>query len=188
MKSIVDIRKKTDISQRRLASLAKISYKTLQLIESGNHDTKVSTLKKIAEALGYQAQSIDGKIAEVFKFPPCSARNISENIAIDGALSWKLWLFNFVDAFRENKSLQYISSPIIEELPDRIKALITATVETLCEETNTKMPWWCQGIPPLKQPWFVAEVESLKAAAIVESPVHFRKRNIFVLSNFLDRR
>jgi hypothetical protein len=30
-------------------------------------------------------------------------------------------------------------------------------------------------------------VESLKATALVESPAPFRKRNIFVLGNFLSR-
>jgi hypothetical protein len=33
----------------------------------------------------------------------------------------------------------------------------------------------------------VAGRESLKAMALVESPVWFRRRNIFVLGNFLDR-
>jgi hypothetical protein len=30
-------------------------------------------------------------------------------------------------------------------------------------------------------------VENLKASALVESPVHYRKRKIFVLANFLER-
>ena len=45
----------------------------------------------------------------------------------------------------------------------------------------------CAGVGALATPWFVAGVENLKALALVESPTHFRKRNIFVLGNFLSR-
>lgn len=39
----------------------------------------------------------------------------------------------------------------------------------------------------LPEPWFVAGVENLKATALVESPLPFRRNNIFVLGNFLSR-
>jgi hypothetical protein len=39
----------------------------------------------------------------------------------------------------------------------------------------------------LPDPWFVAGIENLKASALVESPVQFRRNNIFVLGNFLSR-
>jgi hypothetical protein len=39
----------------------------------------------------------------------------------------------------------------------------------------------------LPAPWFVAGVENLKASALVESPVQFRRNNVFVLGNFLAR-
>jgi hypothetical protein len=42
-------------------------------------------------------------------------------------------------------------------------------------------------VEALDSPWFVAGIENLKASALVESPVRFRKRNIFVLANFLER-
>jgi hypothetical protein len=39
----------------------------------------------------------------------------------------------------------------------------------------------------LPRPWFVAGVENLKATALVESPLPFRRNNVFVLGNFLSR-
>jgi hypothetical protein len=42
-------------------------------------------------------------------------------------------------------------------------------------------------VPGLEEPWFVTGIENLKAMAIVESPVFFRRRLIFVLENFLSR-
>ena len=40
---------------------------------------------------------------------------------------------------------------------------------------------------PAKPPWFVSGMENLKAIALAESPLRFRIRKIFVLSNFLSR-
>jgi hypothetical protein len=48
-------------------------------------------------------------------------------------------------------------------------------------------PAWVWAVPSLKEPWFLSGMESLKAIAIVESPVFFRRRKIFVLENFLYR-
>lgn len=42
-------------------------------------------------------------------------------------------------------------------------------------------------VPGLKDPWFVTGIENLKAIAIVESPVFFRRRKIFTLQNFPGR-
>jgi len=48
-------------------------------------------------------------------------------------------------------------------------------------------PDWAQKDHCLPEPWFVAEMESLKASALVESPAYYKKNNIFVLENFLKR-
>jgi hypothetical protein len=48
-------------------------------------------------------------------------------------------------------------------------------------------PQWTWDIPSCKEPWFVSGVENLKAIALAESPVFFRRRKIFVLENFLQR-
>jgi hypothetical protein len=42
-------------------------------------------------------------------------------------------------------------------------------------------------VPAPHDPWFVSGMESLKAIALVESPLPFRLRKIFVLENFLSR-
>jgi len=64
---------------------------------------------------------------------------------------------------------------------------MASIVEYLCKELSIPAPAWALDYPSLPNPWFVAGVENLKAIALVESPVVFRKRKIFVLSNFLTR-
>lgn len=99
---------------------------------------------------------------------------------------WKIHLFDFVDDFRRNKNPAAIEEPF--SLSDeKIDALLAATAESLCRELNIKTPAWLREVPACRQPYFVSGVENLKATAIVESPLPFRIRKIFVLENFLER-
>ena len=112
---------------------------------------------------------------------------VSFRIIEDGDTSWPLHLFDFVDAFRARRNAGLVTSAPFAGLHCTIACLLASTVETLCGELGVRIPGWCVGLVPLQTPWFVAGVENLKVTALAESPVHFRKRNIFVLGNFLDR-
>lgn len=112
----------------------------------------------------------------------------SERMLSGGEDAWKVWLMNAVDAFRREKDLAFVETPPACGLSRRLEALTASTVEALCDELGLAPPAWCGAVLPLSSPWFVSGLENLKASAIAESPVHFRKRNVFVLMNFLSRR
>ena len=188
MKNIREMRDSKGISQRAMAALADVSFRTVQLMESGFHDPRVSTLARVATALGYPPEIVEHRIASIFDEPSDSIVMVSERIVCEGEEAWRLWLFEFVDAMRTHRDVRYIATPPARGLSARISALIAATVETLCDELNIPVPSWCGATLPLKEPWFVAGIENLKATSLIESPLHFRKRNIFVLENFLERR
>ena len=99
---------------------------------------------------------------------------------------WRVWLMDFVDDFRYYKNPQMIAAPF-ELSDDKTDALIASTVEYLCDELEIEPPSWLKEILPCKEPYFVSGIENLKATAIVESPLRFRIRKIFVLENFLSR-
>jgi transcriptional regulator with XRE-family HTH domain len=185
VKNLVLIRSRRGQSQRVLARKAGISYKALQLIESGA-DTKLSTLKKISKALGYEEACVDEQFQIFFDQPPNSLYDAALKIRHDGESSWKIHLFNFVDALRRLRGNQLIAlAP--PPMSARLDALFASTVEVLCAELKMDLPHWCAGVPALTDPWFVADVENLKAMALVGSPACFRQRQIFVLDNFLER-
>lgn len=188
MITLKQARERAGISQRRLAAKARLAYKTVQLMESKLHDPRLSTLDTLAAALGYPKDLVQKEVTLLFESSPYSIRMISEQIARAGEASWRLWLFNFVDHFRNNPKPELIQLSPCLKISKRLMALVAATVETLCEEQGLASPAWCEGVPLLAVPWFVSGVENLKPSALVESPVHFRKRNIFVLGNFLERR
>ncbi len=101
--------------------------------------------------------------------------------------SWEIPFLDFVDDFRYCRDLSLLLPEPLEPAHPRFDALLASTVEALCAELRLKTPDWVWEIAALKEPWFVSGIENLKALAIVESPVFFRRRNIFVLENFLSR-
>ncbi len=187
MDALKQARDRQGVSQRRLAQRAGVSFRALQMIETGQTDPRLSSLVKISVALGIPGPAIPMELGRVISENPDSAISVSRRICAEGGAGWKLWLFEFVDAFRRCPCESLVASPPVPEAGDRIRSLIASTVETLCGEQNVPVPWWCDGIGPLAMPWFVSDVENLKASALVESPAQFRKRNIFVLGSFLAR-
>lgn len=177
------------LSQRRFSRNSGVSYRTIQLLESKRHDPQVSTLEKVYHALGYPKKFLVKHLERLGENPPDSIAVLSETIATTTADSWRLFLFNFVDAFRiAEDPLPLILEPPRGKLDPRLLALLASTVEQLCASRYIVEPWWVGGVPGLPEPWFVSGIENLKVTALLESPVHFRKRNIFVLDNFLERR
>ena len=170
-----------------MARRASISFKGLQLMERSDHDMKMSTLQKIASALGLPCSGIESVLARYLLLDPESVEAISWKILEDGPDSWRTHLMNFVDAFRRLQNSALIESAPLDILDPGIRCLIASTVENLCSEVSRKIPSWCAGIERLNEPWFVSGMENLKASALQESPPVFRKRNLFVLANFLDR-
>ncbi len=148
---------------------------------------RLSSLRKVSRALDLPESGIEllsrGFLGED-KDSLCAA---SVRIMEDGSESWPLHLFNFVDAFRRRGDVKLVASPPSTGATQRIQCLLTSTMEAVCAEKGVPVPAWSRGVPALQKPWFVSGIESLKAMTLVQSPIHFRKRNIFVLSNFLER-
>lgn len=99
---------------------------------------------------------------------------------------WAIHLMNFVDDFRRHQSLLALEQPF-EPGDRRMDSLVAATAESLCDESGLEPPLWLSQIPECDEPWFVSGFERLKAISIVESPLRFRMRKVFVLENFLSR-
>lgn len=186
MESLVKIRESRHMSQRVLARLAGISYKALQLIEGGS-DARLSTFVKISRALSYPKNSLQKHVRDFFSRPPESLHNLSVQMMQNHCHDWEMPFFDFVDTLRRTRSLSLMKETPDFDLDERFLALIAAAVETLCKELQLPKPFWCESAPVLAVPFFVSGVENLKAVALVESPVHFRQRNVFVLENFLKR-
>ena len=187
MKVLKTVRDRRGLSQRRLAQQAGVSFRALQMIEAGETDVRLSSVARIASALGTPEAVMRSELERLIADDPDSVVAVSRKIHADGEASWKLWLFEFVDTFRRTPRTDLVLVPPSLEISTRMRALFASTVEALCVERGLSAPWWCDGVGVLPEPWFVAGIENLKAIALAESPTYFRKRNIFVLANFLSR-
>ena len=187
MKTIRTARSHRGVSQRDLARRAGLSFRGLQLLETPGHDPRISSLTKVSGALGLPTGGIPALLDGFFHEDGRSFRSASIRMLADGFESWTIHLFDAVDAFRRDPDFNMVGSGPVEELNSMLRALIASTVEAVCAEVSFPPPVWCRGVGALDCPWFVAGMENLKASALIESPVWFRKRNIFVLANFLER-
>lgn len=112
-------------------------------------------------------------------------REVREQINVDPK-HWRIYLMDFVDDFRYYKDRHTLAEPFVLA-NDRMDALLASTAETLCDEMGFEAPEWLAHVPACDEPYFVGGFENLKAISIVESPLRFRIRKIFVLENFLSR-
>ena len=187
MELIRTIRGRRGLSQRALAQRAGLSFRGVQLLESPRHDARVSSLEHVTHALGLPRGSVGRAVSRVLLEPPDSLFCTSLRILEDGEQSWRRHVMDCVDAARRSRSAAEWETPPAGELPERFRALLAGVAETLAAECGAGAPRWTGGVGPLDHPWFVSGYENLKASALVESPVPFRSRNVFVLANFLER-
>ena len=172
------------ISERNLSKGVGMSRSTLRKALKLDDSIKISSLKRLAH---YFNQTLMVLTHPINHTPESTTVAISFHIMSDGFDSWKIHLMNMVDEFRKTKDARILLLPPDRNCDDKIRTLIAATVLELCLETKMPPPHWAQNHKPLSQPWFVAGVEALKASALLESPLSFRSKNIFVHENFLER-
>ena len=119
------------------------------------------------------------------------------NEAISKGEALPLWpLGDLVDDFRLRSGTAEEKLALVNEAPEWINselhadcnAYLAAVAETLCREVSLMPPAWTESpCCYLHRPWFAGGLETLKAILLVESPVPFRRRNLFVSANALAR-
>lgn len=99
---------------------------------------------------------------------------------------WRIPLFDFVDDFRYHSDAAAIAEPF-QRGDEQKDAVLASVIETLCDELGIAIPEWLSDVPACQVPFFMSGMENLKAISLVETPIHFRLRKVFVTENVLDR-
>jgi len=103
---------------------------------------------------------------------------------------------DLLDDFRQRCRTPEEKLALVSEAPQWIEsathaetnAYLASVAETLCREAGLRPPAWSESPQCyLSRPWFAGGLESLKAILLAESPVAFRRRNLFVSANALSR-
>lgn len=179
------LRRALKLSERAVtlrSGLSRGAVRQLETPSTGN--VTVNSINQFAALLERDVEVIIGSHEVLSEY---STVAIALKIARDGFDSWKTHLFDFVDEFRRTVDARLIILPPPSGAEIKIAALIASTVRALCEEVSIDTPTWALRRRFLPRPWFVAEMNSLKASAILEAPIQFRANNIFVHDNFLGR-
>lgn len=178
------MRKRKRISEESLSQDARLSRSTLRHIEARRPNIRLESVASAAHALNLGLTVLASPLECQSEL---STVGVGYRVIQDGSQLWKVHFFNLVDEFRRTLDPRLFLLPPPSRLEFRLKALLASIVWMLCEEVGMDAPDWAKKRYFLEKPWFVSETESLKAVAVVESPVYFRQNNIFVLGNFLER-
>lgn len=73
----------------------------------------------------------------------------------------------------------------IEAPPSEVKSgyvanYVAAMVEVACARRGIAVPAWARAVPPLPEPVFGSQLETLRLHLLTHSPPAFRRRNLFV--------
>lgn len=104
--------------------------------------------------------------------------------------SFDLAAREFLDAWQEmnrdeRQTAVSVEPPGLGPVKD---AYLAALAEHLSLSDGLNPPSWCQGESRfLRQPFFAGGLESIKAILLVESPLAFRRRLIFISADALSR-
>lgn len=172
------------MSERSIASISNLNRETVRKAISGDQSITLNNFTKITKVMGVNHISLLVDKKKPFN-SSYSIPIISQNTMTDS--NWKIHFFDFVDYFRKNPDERLILLPPVPGLGEKEAALLKSIVCSLCDEKGLDIPEWAKETHWLKEPWFVSGFKSLMATSILESPVYFRRNNIWVLANFMSR-
>jgi hypothetical protein len=173
------------LSERALAKKLGISRLTLRKMKQGLKGLTFESISKVSEYFEVEVDLLfRGKAPGNTND---STVAVSMKVIQDGNESWQTHFFNLMDEFRRSKDVALLILEPSSNLDPKLRALLAAIVCELCDDCHIVPPRWTQRVPYLKEPWFPSRSENLKAMALLESPLNFRKYNIYVLENFSSR-
>jgi hypothetical protein len=89
-------------------------------------------------------------------------------------------LNSFLSALGAGELRDAVTLPPAPGQTSHLANYIAAMVESACARRGIAPPAWTVAIPPLAEPWFGTDLESLRLHLLTHSPPLFRRRNIFI--------
>lgn len=179
------LRKRRGLSERSFAALAGLSHINVRNLERKSQaNMTIKSLARAAEALEHEVYIMVVPSDSSSRY---STVAVSLKVQSDGFNSWKGHFMELVDEFRRTLDPRLLLLAPIDSLAPELVALMASIVQDLSLESNIDPPGWATKNYFLETPWFPSQMESLKATALVSSPLCYRRNNIFVQDNFLKR-
>jgi transcriptional regulator with XRE-family HTH domain len=194
------------MSQQELATRAGIAQSMVAAYENGRRQPTVATLARLLEAAGAQLRLTAERSGTNGNgvTPQRSGRGRPGALTIcdvarkvksclragDPTGAWR-WLLQFADDFRScpAEARRRLVAEAPEPVGDRAHdAAIAGLVEHLCAERGTGAPAWTSAPERFAEPWwFPAALPALRARALRDSPISFKRHGVFVTAEAFDR-
>jgi hypothetical protein len=89
-------------------------------------------------------------------------------------------LNRFLTALSGAELAAAMESPPLDVKSSFVANYVAAMVEVACARRRIAVPAWVKAVPPLSEPVFGSQLESLRLHLLAHSPPPFRRRNLFV--------
>ncbi len=185
----LELMNRSGLSERQLGKATGLSRGAIRAaIGTAPGNPTLSTLTTLANYFNINLSLVaNPRQVNVQGGLPLSAVEASFLVERDGFSSWKIHFMDLADYFRRTLDTSCLLIPPAQKIDKKLYALLSSIVQQLSLDAGITPPPWSTQPQFLEKPWFVSETESLKAFALLESPLSFRANNIFVLGNFLER-
>lgn len=172
-------RKGSGLTQAELAELANTSQSAIAAYETGTREPTLPVLERMVRAAGYRLRLSVEADPELFRLVELAAEI---RAAGDHATRLRL-VFEFLRAAEDeghHPRLLVAAEP--ESTGDaRFDALLAAIAEDLCVKAGIDPPRWVfEDDRFLDRAWWVSDLPSARANALVHAPASYRRRGVML--------
>ena len=177
---LITARRQSGLTQAQMAKIAKTTQSAIAAYEAGRREPTVPVLQRMLEATGhnlliaFEADENVYRIAEL-------ARDIRETPSKNSQRRLRL-VFEFLRDINESQqlSLRFAVEPMATG-DRRFDALLAAITEDSCVRGGVAPPSWVFANKRfLDEAWWVSNLKSARAQALVNTPASFRRRGVMI--------
>ncbi|MFM7246126.1 MAG: helix-turn-helix domain-containing protein [Actinomycetota bacterium] len=174
-------RRRAGLSQTRLAALAGTTQSAIAAYEAGSREPTVPVLARMLAAAGERLELATAPDSGLYRLAD-AARDIAAADPADGERRLRLVLEFLRAAHDDGHPLALLVAAEPPPTGDpRCDALLAAVAEDLCVAAGEPPPAWVHEPGRfLDRAWWVSDLPSARAAALVHAPASYRRRGVMV--------
>ena len=177
---LITARRQSGLTQAQMAKIAKTTQSAIAAYEAGRREPTVPVLQRMLEATGHNLLIAFEADENVYRIADL-ARDIRETPSKNSQRRLRL-VFEFLRYINESQqlSLRFAVEPMATG-DRRFDALLAAITEDSCVRGGVAPPSWVFANKRfLDEAWWVSNLKSARAQALVNTPASFRRRGVMI--------
>ena len=177
---LIAARKQSGLTQAQMARIAKTTQSAIAAYEAGRREPTVPVLQRMLEATGHNLVIAFEADKNVYRIADL-ARDIRRTPAKNSQRRLR-FVFEFLRDVSESQQLSLRFAVEPEATGDRrFDALLAAITEDSCVHGGVAPPSWVFAKQRfLNEAWWVSDLKSARAQALVNTPASFRRRGVMI--------